>query len=478
MVTLRGYQKKAINSALSLLNSGKSRVIICSPPGSGKSIMALEITRRVTAANCSTLIISHRREILDQLRKLTGCKCVSIQSLISRAPSEEQEALSGTHSINYHLVIIDEAHHYKAEEWSLIFELFPDSLFLGLTATPPPGLGSHFEEIVIAANYPELVRKGHLSKCKIIRPKGGFCGPDLAFDPVDAYKRYANSQRAFLFAPSREASRFYAQKFSDAGIPAAHVDGATSAQDREQALELFRKWDIDVICNVQIMTEGVNVPEASCCILAGNSSNLVSYLQKTGRVLRTHESKSWATLLDLVGSSWVYGSPIDARDFSLTEGVTLSKDKGFRDCPQCCWGGRPVAICPECGWDFLEQNRIKKGIAKIHSQELEEVWAGKQTPKADKEKEWTFLKSRIKEKGFSLYRVCSEYSRLFAEPPPLTEQEKMDLYFGIAYSVLRRNHKLGAAWHRYKNLMKEKPDPEWVRAVKEHKRKWKQIRLL
>lgn len=455
---LRDYQRDCINRSLVLLNKGK-RVCVVSPTGSGKSVMLAEIDKRVKKAGANCLIVSHRQEILSQLHRLTNSPVESIQSLVA---SQNLSLLSPK------LIAIDECHHYKAPEWSSLFDLFPKSKFIGFTATPSKELGNYFDEIVVAADYPDLVRQGFLTKVRILRPDS-FIGPDLWKSPVKAYLKHCKGERAFLFAPTKDASMFYCQQFTDAGVKAVHLDANTPKEERKAHVELFRKMNIDVICNVQILTEGVDVPEASCCILAGNSSSVVSYLQKTGRVLRPHPAKKWATMIDLVGSSWVYGSPIEKREYSLSKGVSVWEpgDKSIVDCPQCAWCGTLVALCPRCGWDF-SANKKRRKEAVIYDRELKEVWAGCKTPKAAKEKEWKRLLSLAKRKRLSTYWCAYRYKKTFNEPCPfVTYEQKMEIYFHLAEQAIKKKAKIGQAWYRYKELLSECPKNQWVSALKE-----------
>ena len=474
-VLLRGYQKDSSNSILRSLNKGEKPLLV-SPTGSGKTVILAEVARRVVVAGASLVAVSHRREINEQLHKRLGCPVYTIQELVSRY-DENQVGLPGKlSSPSFQVCLIDEAHHYQAEEWSLIFEMFGDIKFAGATATPVPGMGDVFDSIHVAAHYPDLVRAGYLSKCRLIRP-ASFCGPDLGFNVVEAYQKFTPGERAFLFAPSVEASSFYADCFNKAGVKAVHLDGKTPKAERAATLELFREWGIDVICNVGILTEGIDVPEASCCILAGNSSNAGSYVQKTGRVLRPHPSKNFATIIDPTGSSWIYDSPIAKRDYSLTTGVGRWDYKdSVRDCPQCAWGGGVVAVCPSCSWNFLE-NRGRKKRAQIFSKEMLEHWCGEQTPKKYKDQEWTRLSSLVERKKYSIYKACLEYKNLFKKAPPLTEDQKMDLYFGMVHSALKKKQKIGAAFYRYRSLLSEKPNHQWVSVARESKRKGAQTSL-
>ena len=62
-MNLRPYQQEAVESTLSYLAEGKGNPCIIAPTGSGKSLILAELTKRF---NKPTLIVSHRKEILEQ----------------------------------------------------------------------------------------------------------------------------------------------------------------------------------------------------------------------------------------------------------------------------------------------------------------------------------------------------------------------------------------------------------------------------
>ncbi len=62
-MNLRPYQQEAVESTLAFIAEGKGNPCIIAPTGSGKSLILAELTKRF---NKPTLIVSHRKEILEQ----------------------------------------------------------------------------------------------------------------------------------------------------------------------------------------------------------------------------------------------------------------------------------------------------------------------------------------------------------------------------------------------------------------------------
>src|SRR5690606_6845707 len=59
-----------------------------------------------------------------------------------------------------------------------------------------------------------------------------------------------------VFACNVEHSQRIAKEFRAAGVRAAHLDGDTPALEREQVLEDLRSGATEVICNVDVLSEG------------------------------------------------------------------------------------------------------------------------------------------------------------------------------------------------------------------------------
>jgi superfamily II DNA or RNA helicase len=89
-----------------------------------------------------------------------------------------------------------------------------------------------------------------------------------------------------VFCAGVEHSKHVADDFNAAGIPAKNVDGATSADERRQAMEDFRAGRVLVLTNCSLFVEGVDVPALETCILLRPTRSLSLYLQAVGRALR------------------------------------------------------------------------------------------------------------------------------------------------------------------------------------------------
>jgi len=123
--------------------------------------------------------------------------------------------------------------------------------------------------------------------------------------------------QGFVFARTVAEAQEYATAFSAAGLATACVHAGTPEDERAHALAQFRSGRVRLLSNVYVMTEGVDLPAASVCLLA-RSNRIGRRLSPDGRrILRPALGKTSATLIDLPGISHESRLPEDERMFSL-----------------------------------------------------------------------------------------------------------------------------------------------------------------
>lgn len=330
---LRAYQERGLSSVYAAWHAGSRRVLMVAPTGAGKGAMACTVLARVAAAGKRGLFVAHRREIVlksfedDYPRLGNASDAAAMVPGRRRDPSapiqfaSAQSILAAPVVGDFDYVVIDEAHHYVADEWRRVLRMFPRARVLGLTATTNRSdrrpMRDVFDELVVAATYSELLEQGHIVPCRVLRPSRNL-GMDLAQHPVTAYERYANGEAALVYVLRVADALALAQEFNAAGHVAAAITEETTRAERDAAVQGFRDGSITVIVNVYTMTEGVDIPRASAAILARRCENEITYMQTAGRILRPYNgAKEVATLIDLTGASIEHGNPTIDREYTL-----------------------------------------------------------------------------------------------------------------------------------------------------------------
>ena len=70
--------------------------------------------------------------------------------------------------------------------------------------------------------------------------------------------------------------------------------------NRDGILEKFSKGQLDVLTSMKCLDEGVDVPRSEMAIFCASTGNPRQFIQRRGRILRTHEDKKYAIIHDLV----------------------------------------------------------------------------------------------------------------------------------------------------------------------------------
>jgi superfamily II DNA or RNA helicase len=145
-IQLREYQKPAIDAA-----SKKDIGVIISPPGTGKTVIALKI---IANKQQPTLIVVHRKQLADQwmerIQTFLGIPKNEIGRIgqgkgkpgkritIAMIQSLQKELAKGDNNLNkaFGAIIIDECHHVPAETFRNTIGQLHTYYIYGLTATP------------------------------------------------------------------------------------------------------------------------------------------------------------------------------------------------------------------------------------------------------------------------------------------------------------------------------------------------------
>lgn len=477
---LRDYQSRAVNLVLSMWQAGTRRVCLVSPTGSGKTTCgAALVAAHLEAGGTSVVWVAHRRELVTQaaerLRLELDVDVGVICPGVSPSPSASvqvctiQTLLARSVRPAATLIVLDEAHHYAsaAEDFSSFAAEYPTALIAGLTATPArrdgSPLGDVFDDIVVAATYSELIDQGHVAPCVVHTSPPEHPVTGWALDPVEAYKRYAEDSIAVAFFDRVQRAEQWKDNFNLAGIRAAALSDKTPKDERERIIADLNAGNIRVCCNVNVLTEGTDIPPLRTCILARPFSHASPFMQAAGRVLRPHPSKPYAILLDLCDQYAQHGSPTDDRVYSLTgDAITVSRSTGMRSCPAC---GYPFPYgcpeCPRCHWIVPKPPMPE---VKIWNVELRRVYRGAETADEHKCAERDRLLGLAERKDWSLGWVVKEYRKLFDADPVLTglpESARRKEYDRLRRTARERGFKPGFAKIRYKTLFGGWPPRAW-----------------
>lgn len=369
------YQQKLIDEARQSFADGHHAVLIQSPAGSGKSIIIAEIARLAIEKGSHVMFTVHRKELIEQIKEtfekddidLAHTTIMTVRKIANRLGKLPKPSL----------IITDEPHHSLANTYRKIYDFYEGVPRLGFTATPwrLSGKGLHdvyddmvegpsvqwlidhhylapFDEYGFPANT-EMLKKSSIGDYTN-KSMDDFASHIIYGDIIKSWKEKAQGQKTIVYCHAVWFSQKVAEAFNQAGIPAAHADAKTSETDRERIMTDFRNGKIRVLCNVDLVSEGFNVPDCSCVVLLRPTASLVLYIQQAMRAMRYRPHKK-AVIIDQVSNFERFGTPVSPHNWTLADRKKKKRGNNstgpaIRTCSN-CFGVIPAScrICPLCG---------------------------------------------------------------------------------------------------------------------------------
>jgi len=330
---LRPYQQTALEK---FFRSSTRSTLFVAPTGAGKGTMASWLMAKYAREKKKVIFLVHRRELVhDMVERLRQRGVPVVLSAFSAAHVRvlSVQAAMRLELQPVDLLVIDEAHHYAADEWQRVMDGIKARRIVGFTATPERAdgrpLGDMFERIVEVVSYSKLLAQGVIVPCRVLRPQRRMLSDEIAQDPVDAYLRYAKGERALIYVRRVSEADAVKERLLEAGIRAGAVHSKMRGFERDQTMLALEDGELDVVVNVGVLTEGVDVPHVTHLVLARPCGHASMYLQIVGRALRSAEGKREACLIDLVGASYKHGLPAEDRVYALEgDAIQRKSDSG------------------------------------------------------------------------------------------------------------------------------------------------------
>lgn len=386
---LRPYQEKLVDDTREQLRKHK-RVLMQAPTGAGKTAITVYMMGRAAAAGKRSVFCVHQNELLSQTskslweqklehgmiasgkrRSLLPAQVASVQTWVRRTDMYQEPDL----------IIIDECHRSASATYQAVLDAYPNAKVIGLTATPSrtdgKGLGDTYTALVQGPSIRQLIDAGYLCEYEIFAPPStldlsavktkmgdydkkeleqSIDKPTITGDAVATYKRHAYGKRCVVMCVSIRHAEHVMESYRAAGVTAEMVEGRMSNTEREDVLNRFRSGETLVICNVQLLIEGVDIPSIEVIQWLRPTKSLIVWMQGNGRGLRTAEGKERLMILDQVGNWAQHGLPDEDREWTL-EGRKKGRKKkddepdvNVQQCKHCFHIFRPgVDVCPSCG---------------------------------------------------------------------------------------------------------------------------------
>lgn len=326
----------------------RHRNLLVAATGTGKTVVAALDYAQLCAASGgppSLLFVAHRQEILEQslatYRAVLkdgsfgeihgGGRVATGEHVFAMVQSLGAERIAEIDPAAFEVLVVDEFHHAKARTYDRLLQQLEPRELLGLTATPERMDGQDVTEwfdnrIAVELRLWEAIDQGFLVPFQYFGVADGtdlsavrwrrsgyaieelsnvLTGDDLRVGKLlKAIERIVlapESMRALGFCVSVEHARYMARKFTENGLASVALSGEDGPDVRRRHLNELRSGELRCIFSVEVLGEGVDLPDVDCLLLLRPTQSATVFTQQLGRGLRRAEGKSHVTVIDMIG---------------------------------------------------------------------------------------------------------------------------------------------------------------------------------
>ena len=390
------------------------RVILQSPTGSGKTVLAANIVRDELEKNNRICFVVDAISLIDQTVQSFDDEDISnlgvIQAdhpltdptrpvQIASVQTLERRQLPETD-----VVIVDEAHcHYKIiKNW---MAKCPNIVFIGLSATPwAKGLGKSYKKLVTVSTIRELIEIGVLCSFEVYAPSipdlskvgtriGEFRQKELSDvmtrgtligDAVESWKKNGPDEKTLVFCVDRDHAMHIQDRFCKLGFKFEYVDAFTPRNERKEISKRFHRGKTIGVVSIGTMIKGIDW-DVRCIVDCQPTKSEMRHVQKIGRGLRSTPGKSCCIILDHAGNHFgrrdSLGFVTDIHHDELHEFENTVRKNGDATsllpeiCSSCKYlKAAGIRKCPKCGFSppiTTDVETLEGELQKISESDLD-----------------------------------------------------------------------------------------------------------
>lgn len=343
------------------LATGSGKTVRTGPPAfrsawlTSSQVIFTQLIDRINPQNDrarQTLILAHRRELVEQAARHCGRlypnKSIEIEMGEIHASGAADITIASVRSMlsgdrltkfdpsRFKLILVDEAHHIVAPGYLDALQHFGlreptqnSPVLIGVSATfsrfDGLRLGAVIDHIVYHKDYVDMIGEKWLSdvmfttiksKANLARVRSGKDGDfntaqlsravntdETNEITVKSWLSEAGDRKSTLvFCVDLGHVSSLTSMFRKHGIDARFITGETRKQIRAERLEAFKRREFPVLLNCGVFTEGTDIPNIDCILLARPTKSRNLLVQMIGRGMRLYPGKENCHIIDMVAS--------------------------------------------------------------------------------------------------------------------------------------------------------------------------------
>ncbi|MDA7507872.1 DEAD/DEAH box helicase family protein [Akkermansiaceae bacterium] len=346
--SLRDYQEGAVNEVFRSYDQGKGKALITLATGLGKTVVLSQIIDEYLAENGDhqVLVLAHMSDLVRQLEQScwrrfhrtvethlwTDGEEPAYRSGVTFATWQSVESARRRGTLfkgDFELIVVDECHHAPSDSFRELLGHLSPKFLLGVTATPWRGDGMSlrplFGDPVYSMTVIEGIQRGFLSEVEYEMlldnidwdevqklSRLGLSIKDLnqrlyvperdlgMIEEVGKRLKEIKRPKALVFCRSIRHAERLQRHFRQIDVSAGIVHSKLSRQEKFTTLTNFRKGSLKVLISIDMLNEGIDIPEVNVVIFARVTHSRKLFLQQLGRGLRLSSGKDQVLVLDFV----------------------------------------------------------------------------------------------------------------------------------------------------------------------------------
>ena len=329
--------------------SGNTRGLVVAATGTGKTYLAAMDVKEFfkNRKNSSFLFIAHREELLDNAirvfsdilhiekenfgRIFSGNKEVG-HNMIFASIQSLRNCYKDFISDKFNYIIVDEFHHASASSYEKIIHYFKPEFLLGLTATPERmdgkdilalcdynlvgemGMRKAMEKDLIVpfhylgvndvtVDYEKIpYRNGKYDEEILLNDLSVSIRTDYIVEKMEKFGYDGKYMSGIAFCQNIKHALYMKNEFSRKGYKSELLTSKINMTERSKILESFRNKEIEILCVVDILNEGIDIPDINLLLFLRPTLSSTVFIQQIGRGLRKSVGKDFVTIIDFIGN--------------------------------------------------------------------------------------------------------------------------------------------------------------------------------
>ena len=396
-------QIEALESLRNLREEGKTRALLISATGTGKTYLSAFDVKEFSPKR--VLFLVHNENILkaakDSYSRVLGSKFTyGLYTGNERRPDATalfstiqtmQKRMELFPRNHFDYIVCDEAHHSTAKMYRTILSYFRPKFMLGMTATPERmdqadvfamfDYNIAYEIRLNTALEMEILCPFHYYGVSEIKIDGKIIDDNTSFsaltsderikniiEKAEYYRPYGKKVHGLIFCSRVDECEELSRKMNEQGYRTVSLTGTDSIEDRKDAIRRVQEEDgdyLDYIFARDIFNEGVDIPKINQILMLRPTQSAIIFVQQLGRGLRKTDDPSKSLIvLDFIGNY--------ENNFLIP--VALSGDRSHdKDNLRRFMMSRYLPGCSTVGFERVVEERILSNINRTNISKLTRI---------------------------------------------------------------------------------------------------------